>query len=69
MEKIDTDERLLSVTEASNFLGVSKVTLRRILRREEIGFFRVGARILFSKNDHLLKYLRRCEKEPKTEVE
>lgn len=61
-------DNLLSVKEASKFLGISQVTLHRILKRREIGFFRVGYRILFSKEQHLFPFLQKCEKQPKTGV-
>jgi excisionase family DNA binding protein len=65
---ITKEEKLLSIKEASKFLGVSPVTLHRILKREEIGFFRVGYRILFSKEKHLFPFLEKRERQPKAEV-
>ncbi len=57
----DVVEPLLSETEASQFLGVSKVTLLRKRNAGLIGFFRVGFRVLYSKEKHLLPYLANCE--------
>ena len=68
MNQQKTDEKLLSVKEASKFLGISSVTLHRILKREEIGFFRVGCRILFSKEKHLFPFLQQREIQPKAGV-
>lgn len=62
------EEKLLSIKEASKFLGISTVTLHRILKREEIGCFRVGHRVLFSKEKHLSAFLQKCESQPKMEV-
>jgi excisionase family DNA binding protein len=60
----ENEEKLLSVKEASKFLGISQVTLHRILKRHEIGFFRVGYRILFSKEQHLFPFLQKREVKP-----
>lgn len=63
---LEKTEKLLSVKEASQFLGISQVTLRRILKRQEIGLFRVGNRILFSREQHLLPFLQKSEQQPLT---
>ena len=55
------DEPLLSEAEAARFLSVSKMTLLRKRHTGEISFFRVGARILYSKQKHLLPYLSKNE--------
>jgi hypothetical protein len=55
-------EPLMSEREASRFLGISKMTLLRKRNAREIGFFRVGFRILYSKEKHLLPFLREREK-------
>jgi hypothetical protein len=55
-------EPLLSEAAAANFLGVSKITLLRKRNNGEIGFFRVGFRVLYSKEKHLLPFRKRCEK-------
>ncbi|MDI1242807.1 MAG: TM0106 family RecB-like putative nuclease [bacterium] len=54
-------EPLLSEAEASQFLGISKMTLLRKRSAGLIGFFRVGIRVLYSKEKHLLPYLANCE--------
>ena len=56
-------EPLLSEAEASKFLGISKMTLLRKRNAGLIGFFRVGFRVLYSKEKHLLPYLAKCEVE------
>ncbi len=66
--KNEQSNNLLSVKEAAKFLGISQVTLRRIIKGQKIGFFRVGYRILFSKEQHLFPYLDKCEIQPKAEV-
>ena len=56
-------ERLLSAKEAVAKLGISKPTLCRIMQRGEIGFYRVGARVLFSE-EHITTFLEACEHKP-----
>jgi hypothetical protein len=56
------NEPLLSEIEAARFLGISRMTLLRRRNANEIGFFRVGFRILYSKEKHLLPFLEQCEK-------
>ena len=56
------DEQLLSESEAAKFLGVSKMTLLRKRQTLDISHFRVGSRILYSKQKHLLPYLEKNEK-------
>lgn len=56
-------EPLLSEAEAARFLGVSKMTVLRKRNAGEIPFFRVGIRVLYSKEKHLIPYLGRCENE------
>jgi hypothetical protein len=53
---------LYSETKAAEFLGISKMTLLRKRNAGEIGFFRVGFRVLYSKEKHLLPFLESCEK-------
>lgn len=59
------NEDLLNVDEAAKFLGVSTITIWRKLgtktTKQEIGFYRVGRRVLLSKKKHLLPYLESCE--------
>ena len=57
------DGHLLSEAAAAKFLGVSKMTLLRKRHAAEISFFRVGARILYSKEKHLHPYLSKHENE------
>jgi hypothetical protein len=55
------NEPLLSEAKAAEFLGISKMTLLRKRNAGLVGFFRVGFRILYSKEKHLLPYLASCE--------
>ncbi len=59
--KPEPRESLLSEAQAAKFLGVSKMTLSRKRIAGDISFFRVGSRILYSKEKHLLIYLSRNE--------
>lgn len=55
-------EPLISEAKAAEFLGISKMTLLRKRNASEIGFYRVGFRVLYSKEKHLLPFLEQCEK-------
>lgn len=55
------NEPLINETEASKFLGISKMTLLRKRNAGEIGFYRVGFRVLYSKEKHLIPFLNKCE--------
>jgi len=57
----EVSEPLMSELEAAKFLGISKMTLLRKRNTGLIGFFRVGFRVLYSKEKHLLPYLAACE--------
>jgi len=61
VEIIQSTEPLLSEAEAAHFLGVSKMTMLRKRQTGIIGFYRVGFRVLYSKEKHLLPYLASCE--------
>ena len=55
------EEPLLGEAEAAKFLGISKMTLLRKRNAGLIGFFKVGFRVLYSKEKHLVPYLIACE--------
>lgn len=55
------NEPLLNETEAAKFLGVSRMTLLRKRKAGEIKCFRVGFRVLYSKEQHLAPFLAKCE--------
>lgn len=56
------NEPLMNEIEAAKFLGISRMTLLRKRNANEIGFYRVGFRILYSKEKHLIPFLEQCEK-------
>lgn len=56
------NEPMLSESEAAKFLGISKMTLFRKRNAGNIAFFRVGFRVLYSKEKHLIPFLEQCEK-------
>lgn len=56
------NEPLINEIEAAKFLGISRMTLLRKRNAREIGFYRVGFRILYSKEKHLIPFLNECEK-------
>jgi len=47
----DTQERLLSVEEASRQLGVSTFTIRRLIKSKQLRTVRVGKRVLISQSE------------------
>lgn len=65
---LNLNEPLLNESEAARFLGISRITLIRKRNAGLIKFFRVGYRILYSKEKHLLPFLLACEKEAGKEV-
>lgn len=54
-------EPLMNETAAAKFLGISRMTLLRKRNAGEIKFFRVGFRVLYSKEKHLAPFLASCE--------
>lgn len=61
-----SEEKLMNVSEAAKFLGVSVITVWRKLGRgkgnkKEMDCYKVGTRVLLSKENHLLPYLKRNE--------
>lgn len=58
-------EPLLNEAQAARFLGISKMTLLRKRNAGEVEFFRVGFRVLYSKEKHLIPFLKGCEKKTK----
>ncbi len=62
-------ERLFSKPETATRLGVSLATLNRIIRKGEIGKYRVGAgRVLFGEH-HIADYLKASEEPASIAVE
>jgi excisionase family DNA binding protein len=60
--RVNLNEPLMSEIEAAKFLGISRMTLLRKRNANEIGFYKVGFRILYSKEKHLIPFLEQCEK-------
>ncbi len=56
------DEPLMSEVQAAKFLGISKMTMMRRRKAKKIKYYRVGFRVLYSKEKHLIPYLEECEK-------
>ena len=61
-EEATVSEPLLSEADAATFLGISKITMARKRKAKEIGHFRLGPRILYSKEKHLMPFLKAREK-------
>lgn len=55
------NEPMMNEADAARFLGISKMTLLRRRKAGEIGFYRVGFRVLYSKEKHLIPFLTECE--------
>ena len=53
----DQNEPLMSEAEAAKFLGISKMTLLRRRKAKKIQYYRVGFRVLYSKEKHLIPFL------------
>jgi excisionase family DNA binding protein len=56
--------RRLSVEEAAPILGVSVFTVRKLIRRRAVPFYRVGRRVVLDPDD-LERYLRQHRVEPR----
>lgn len=64
MNHEETSGWLKSAHQTAARLGVSKPTLCRLMQRREIGFYRVGTRVLFSE-EHIREFLDRVERKPR----
>jgi len=53
---------LLAEKEAAVFLGISKSSIMRRRYAGEIPHYRIGLRILYDVERHLIPYLERCER-------
>ncbi len=58
-----TKKQMLQMGEVLNMLGVSKLTLRRMMRQGEIDYFRVGKQYRFSVED-IKNYLLQNKNKP-----
>ncbi len=52
---------LMNTKETAAYLGVSPLTVYRLRKENELGFYRVGSRILFSLKDHIRPHLETTE--------
>lgn len=59
------ENRNLSAKELSQMMGLSRPTLSRLVAAKKLGCYRIGARILFDYQRHVLPFLR--SNEQKTE--
>jgi excisionase family DNA binding protein len=57
-------EGLLSEKQAAQWLGISRITLLRARKAGRVGAYRIGARVLYSEEKHLLPFLELCERKP-----
>lgn len=58
------EDDIKTIKQGARCIGVSPITLHRIMRRGEIGYFRIGSRIVFSREKHLIPFLLKNEVSP-----
>jgi excisionase family DNA binding protein len=58
---MNSNEQLLSEKQAAEYIGVCRLTLMRLRQRRQLGFFRVGTRILYSIDEHIQPFLKGYE--------
>jgi len=61
-----TEPLLLDTQQASDLLGLSRGTIRRLCRKGTLRGFKLGGKILIA-SDSLERSLRRCEIKPERE--
>jgi excisionase family DNA binding protein len=61
---ITTPEVTYSEAEAAARLGISRPTLLRLRKESRIGYYRIGARVVYSEDKHLRPFLDSCERQP-----
>ena len=59
---------VLSESEAALKLGLSRITLQRARKRGELGFYKIGRRVVYSINNHLVAFLNRLERNSTSRV-
>lgn len=59
-------DALLNMKMAAEYFGISTLTLYRCKKRGEIGYYRVGNRVLFSIEKHILPFLEAHETDLRT---
>lgn len=64
-EKSTFENGLRDRKQAAEFLGVSVITIDRNVKNKKLGCYRVGTRVLFDENEHLLTFLKKCEQKAK----
>lgn len=57
-----SEETLLSETESAKFLKVSRMTVIRKRKAGDLPHYRIGFRVLYSLEKHLLPFLKKCER-------
>ncbi len=61
--------KLLSANETAMRLGISKPTLCRLMQKQVIAHYRVGARVLFDEEKHIQPYLATTERKAAKEAD
>lgn len=60
LENVKTEPYGMNTKEASKFIGCSAYTIRELAREKKIPYYKIGNRIMFTK-DTLLKWINRQE--------
>ena len=55
------EDKILTEIEAEQFLRLSRMSLIRNRQSGRLGFFRLGGRVAYSMQRHLLPFLESCE--------
>lgn len=62
--KADPMPDLMSEAEAAAYLGLCRLTVFRLRERGELGHYRIGSRIIYSRERHLIPFLESREVGP-----
>ena len=65
VEKQTEAKKLMNSKEAAVYCRTSEVSMWRMRKNSEIGFFRVGNRVLYSMEQHLIPFLESRERKPR----
>lgn len=60
-KEVNQTDEIYNISQAATFLKISPLTIYRLRKKGKIKFYRVGTRITFSKNKHLLPFIDSCE--------
>ncbi len=64
MQSRSSEQQHLGEREAAKRIGVSRITLLRKRQQGEIGYYRIGKRVIYS-HKQLCDFLSQCKQEPR----